>query len=872
MKTLVLIDGNAILHRAYHALPPMSTKDGLQVNAVYGFASLLLKILNDQKPDALVCAFDLPGGTFRDEMYEDYKATREKKPQELYDQLEPIKEVVDAFEVPYFEVEGFEADDVIGTIAKQVGGIDGWRVVIVTGDLDTLQLVDEDVQVLFLKKGISQTHLYDVQAVRDRFGFEPMQLIDYKGLAGDSSDNIKGVAGIGAKGATNLIQAFGSVEGIYDAIQGDALEGFSAGVVKKLVADEDSARLSKQLATIVCDVPVDFDLENAKVREFDHKAIGELFERFAFRSLIQRVPGVKQVERVRPSALEYRVVGDDGWEEFLKHIGGCKEIGMFVYVSEQANMFDSGLVVGVSMKNGVYVFDSSDEKRDKILDVVLEKKITIVGFDVKQMFHDLNVGDAREFVFADVMLEEYVLHAGRGVKLEDVLQEYADVRISEKMRNDVYRYVANVVHGIVRVHEQLVEKVAQEKLDSVLDTMEYPLLPVLYAMEEIGVKLDCEMLVRLHDVVEKDIEKLMKKMHKEAGMEFNISSSVQLREVLFDKLGLPTQGIKKGKTGYSTAASELDKLKGLHPIIDDIYTYRELTKLQSTYIDALPKLVKSDGRIHTTYAQAVTATGRLASHDPNLQNIPMRTELGREVRASFVPEDGYVLMAVDYSQFELRIVAHLSKDPELMRIFEAGEDVHTSTASVIHGLPIEKVTKDIRRTAKEVNFGVMYGMGSYGLSQRTGLSVTEARAFIDSYFDAFKGVKTFIDETIAEAEKTGIAKTMYGRVRALPEMLSDNRMMRSSGERMAINMPVQGTQADIMKLAMIAVDEVVKDEEDIRMLLQVHDELVFEVKRGSEEKWAQRVREMMEGVVELDVPVIVDVHVGENWRDMKLML
>ncbi len=875
-KTLVLIDGNAILHRSYHALPPMSTKDGMLVNAVYGFSSLLLKIMNDIKPDGLVCTFDLPGGTFRDELYPEYKATREKKPQDLYDQLDPIKDVLDAFNIPWFEEEGYEADDIIGSISKQVTKKNkDWKVLIVTGDLDELQLVDERISLYMLKKGISQVKIYDEVAVHERYGLTPDELIDYKAFKGDPSDNIKGVAGIGDKGATQLIQAFGSVEGVYKALTDDGLEGFSAGVAKKVREGADAAKLAKELVTIITDLKTDFALKNSYLHDFEFEDVEKVFRGLEFNTLISRVPGAK-VAPVRASKVSYTIiplevtVDQKDWLDFIALCEKQKKVVVFAHKAEQTSMFESGVTLGCTVGSETFVFLLNDARRNELLDVLLSKKISLVGFDVKAMFHVLDVDDAFDFVIDDVMLLEYVLHAGRQTTLANVLFQYADVTLPAKVPTDVKQYVASIADGLNVAHDVLRKEIKKDGVVKVLDEIELPLLPVLYAMERTGVLLDVDELQKLHDIVVKDIAKLQKRMYKASGVEFNISSPSQLKDVLFDTLQLPTQGIKKGKTGYSTAASELEKLRGMHPIIEDIFVYRELSKLQSTYIDALPKLVANDKRVHTTFAQAVAATGRLASLNPNLQNIPMRTARGREVRAAFIPKPGFVLLAVDYSQIELRLVAHISKDKELTRIFNEGEDVHTATAAKIHDIPLKDVTKDIRRTAKEVNFGVLYGMGAFGLAARTGISRVEAVEFIANYFESFSGVKKYVDSTIKKATKDGYVETMFGRRRDFPELSSDVGMVRKAGERMAVNMPTQGAQADIIKKAMVELHDVLDGKGDeILMLLQVHDELVFEVKKGEEKKWASKITDVMEGVVDLRVPIIADVHVGDNWRDMK---
>ncbi len=861
-KTLIVIDGNAILHRAYHALPPMHTKDGIPTNAVYGFTSLLIKVLNDMKPDALAVAFDMKGPTFRDELYEAYKATREKKPQELYDQLLPIKDILKCMDIPYYEKTGFEADDVIGTIAQNV--IDTypeWKLTIITGDLDELQLVHERVSVCVLKKGISDYQTYTEEVFRERYGFSSSQLIDFKALKGDSSDNIKGVQGIGEKTASSLIVQYGTIAGIYQALDDGTFTGFSSSVQEKLRNGRDSAFLALKLVTIIRDVPIDFGIERAILKGFDEERVRNEFSKLEFMKLLPRLSMASTFEVKQHTQVAYRVIdSDEMWKKYLISLRSATEIALFIDTLNIVGIFDGSLC---------YVFTLTPNRRRDIAELISRKSIRIVSFDVKSIFHRLELEKPYEVMFDDCMLLEYALHAGRSIKLDEILCTYASVQYE---MDGTEMCVASVVRGLMKCRNVMRLQVVEQRQLSITQSIEYPLLPVLYMMERAGIMLNTEQLADVRKHVVDNLSRLQTTMYTEVGQEFNIASPSQLKDILFDVLKLPTTGIKKGKTGFSTAASELGKLHGLHPIIEEISEHRELSKLLSTYIDALPELVAQDLRIHTTFNQAVAATGRLASSNPNVQNIPMRTELGREVRAAFVASPGYVLLSADYSQFELRIVAHLSGDKNLTQIFLDCEDVHTATAAKIHHIPISEVTKDIRRTAKEVNFGVLYGMQAHGLAERTGISRFEAAEFIKKYFSTFSGVKRYIDEVVQDATKNGYAETLFGRRRELPELASHVFQVKSSGERMAINMPVQGTQADIIKKAMIVIDEKIREHNDeIRMLLQVHDELVFEVKKGCEAMWSPIIQKLMENVVKLSVPIVVDVSIGQNWRDMKKM-
>jgi DNA polymerase-1 len=891
-KKLMIIDGNAIVHRAYHAIPPLTTKDGIVVNAVYGFVSMLLKVLHELKPDYIAVTFDEAGPTFRHKKYEKYKATRVKAEQALYDQIPLTKEVMGAFQFPIFSKAGYEADDVIGTIVKKVENEDV-ETFIVTGDMDTLQLVSEKVKVYTLRKGISDVVVYDPKGVFDRFGFGPEKVVDYKALRGDTSDNIPGVPGIGEKGATELITKVGGIEEIYKKLDVLKKLGFTDSLISKLKNGKESAEMSKDLATLDTDVPkLSFKLEDCKIKPFDREKLVATFHKFEFISLLKRIPefrdgkesekkpAVRKITKIEKGDYKYSELKTEA--EVEKIIENIKKNGVFAarLLTEGSDLFTKKLIGIVIVEQDESVFVPAKLTKE-LIKLFSDIKIELIGHDLKQLvkYFEINEGvDVGNKLF-DTMVASYLLNPGSrahdaaGLIFKFLGKELTASSGQESLFGVDKREAAYELYLINKLATQL--KADLEKSDNLglLEKLEMPLVLVLADMEANGVAVDLKLLKHLSQKVEKDVKKVTEKIFSLAGMEFNISSPIQLREVLFEKLDIPTDGIKKGKTGLSTSAEELDKLKGLHPIIDEVSVYRELTKLQNTYIDTLPTLINpKTSRIHSTFNQTVAATGRLSSSDPNLQNIPIRTELGKEIRNAFIAEPGNKLISADYSQIELRVVASLAKDQKMIEIFEKGEDIHKATAAAIHGVSLDKVTKEMRYAAKEINFGVLYGMGVYGLSWRADIPQWQAKEFINKYFEEFSGVKKYIDSTLSFTKKEGYCETLFGRRRYLPELLSSNYQARSAAERMAINHPVQGTAADLMKMAMIEVFKYLREtypNKDARLLMQVHDELVLEVKEKLAESVSQRVKEIMEGVVKLLVPVKVEVGVGHSWGEIK---
>ncbi|MBU0661297.1 DNA polymerase I [Patescibacteria group bacterium] len=883
-KKFVIVDGHALIHRAYHAIPAFTTEDGLMVNAVYGFFSILLKVLSDIEPTHFVVSFDVGGGTFRNEVYTEYKATREKADDDLYNQIPLIQEVLKDAGVVIYSKKGYEADDVIGTIVKEIEEkYSDTQCIIVTGDKDLLQLVSIQTNVYLLKTGMSNFLLFDPKKVKEVLGFGPELLVTYKALRGDSSDNIPGIVGVGDKTAKIILDHAKTVGEIYRQIQDEAsilVSVLSKKMREKIIDGKESAEMSYTLAKIDQFVPsLNFDIEKTVSTVINYKKLEEAFRRFEFFSLIKRLPGEKKVRKEHIEKTVSRV--------------SAENVEIFLSLLEQETVFvckevvDGGVVSGyiegmifVFEKSGMHYLDFSYCKpadRARVFAHLTNSNISVVGHNVKELVKVIlqEKQQAPTHIF-DIMIASYIVKANsRAHDLPALILRELDIQIVEQKQQTLfgadieglakqYQYVFELYH-----HYQTALK--RTKQESLFQEVEMALIPVLAQMELHGISIDAPYLSDMSVEIHKQLDQLTQNIYQLAGKEFNVASSVQLREILFVELALPTRGIKKGKTGYSTAAAELEKLRGEHEIIEYIETFRELSKLQNTYIDVLPTLVnKKTGRIHTTFNQSVTATGRLSSSDPNLQNIPIRTEAGKKIRKAFVAASGTVFIAADYSQIELRVVASLSKDKKMLEIFHRDEDIHTATAAIIHGVGIADVTPELRRSAKEINFGVLYGMGAYGLSARTGLSVVQSQEFIDAYFAGFSGVKTYLDTVLEEAKESGYVETLLGRRRYVPELHAKNRQIRTSGERMAINMPVQGTAADMMKLAMIAVYKKIAPFGDkVKMLLQVHDEIVLEVKESLAEKIARLVEKEMECVVDMDVPIKVEAHIGKDWGELK---
>ncbi len=894
LKKLILIDGNAIIHRAYHALPPLTTKKGELVNAVYGFTSTLLSVIEKFKPDYIAASFDLAAPTFRHEKFEEYKANRVKADDELYAQIPLVKKVVETFNIPIYEKAGFEADDVIGTLAKQAGNLDNnVETIIVTGDMDTLQLIDENTKVYTMRRGLSDAIIYDTAAATQRYGgLTPEQLIDYKGLRGDPSDNIPGVKGIGEKTAITLLSQYGSIEGVYEH-----LEEIKGAVKEKLARDKAQALLSKELATIDRNAPVQLELEKTVLHDFDRDKLVTLFGELNFYSLVKRLPADrfettndkfksanKNTKSKGVKDFKYEILGETESEMTFEKLGKQEALSIALDVRENAL---KGVAFSWKTGRAAYIpFASSNS--NSIKDILENAAIKKIGHDIKTIYKILAKENIKLANIAfDTMIAAYVLDPGKPVVLstltleylgEELFQETKGKQLSmlelpdEKEFSDrtckqadyVFKLHASLQKELVTISEQQ-KSSDHHTVAEVFEKIEMPLVEILAEMELEGITLNTLVFEGIAEKLGKRLENLEKSIHELATKEFNINSPSQLADILFNTLQLPTVDIKKGKTGYSTAAAELEKLRSEHKIIEKIEEYRELFKLKTTYLDTLPTMVDENSRIHTTFNQAVTATGRLSSADPNLQNIPIRTDLGQLLRTAFVAKEGYKLISADYSQIDLRCVAHVSGDKKMIEAFRRGDDIHRLTAAEVNKVTPSQVTEKMRSSAKALNFGIIYGMSSFGFSQSAGISREEAQKFINAYMENFSDVARYMKETREFVRNNGWVETLLGRRRNLPEIKSPNFQVAASAERMAINMPIQGLAADIMKLSMVKVFEAFKNNQEVTMLLQIHDEVILEVREDLVEKIAKKVKELMENVLVLSVPLIVDVNVGDNW-------
>ncbi|MFH0952148.1 MAG: DNA polymerase I [Patescibacteria group bacterium] len=906
-KKLIIFDGNAIIHRSFHAIPPLTIKSGEMVNAVYGFTSMLLKVFKDLKPDYIAVTFDMFGPTFRHEKFKEYKAKRVKAPQELYDQIGRVHELVEAFSIPIYEQKGFEADDVIGTITKEAKEVEK---IIVTGDMDTMQLVDEDTKVYTLKKGLSDTVIYDEAAVKERYGLRPDQMIDYKALRGDPSDNIPGVKGIGEKTAVELLQKFVTLDKIYQALEQDdkSMADVKDRVKELLKKHKQDAQMSKKLATIVCDVPIDFDLAETSVKHYDRDKVVKLFQQLEFKTLLNRLPDVekgediKMVERLRGREIEKSRGQDNKYilvdketklnkliEELRKQKHLCVDTETTGLDERTAKL----LGISFSWEKGQAYYVNVENRPEwvKKLKPVLESpQIDKYGHNLKYDWQILKrYGVDLAPLYFDSMIAAYLLSSGRRTyKLEDLvfselgyeMQPIQDligpkgkkqIAMTEVPVDKLSWYSCEDADYALQLSEKLDYELEKQDIHGLMQKIEMPLVKVLGQMELAGIRIDRSFLKSMSVKLNKRLEIIKGKIHKEAGGEFNIASPLQLKEVLFDKLEISTEGLGRTKTGVSSAASELEKLEKKHPIIPMIMEWRELAKLINTYIDALPKLVNTvTGRVHTNFNQTITSTGRLSSSDPNLQNIPIRTDMGKEIRKAFIADRGNKLIAADYSQIELRIIASLANDEKMLDAFNKGEDIHQRTAADINEVAIDKVTPEMRYAAKEINFGIIYGMGVYGLASRTGIDRDEAREFIRRYYESYEAIAHWLEETRRLAHENEYVETLFGRRRYLPELQSHNHMLKAQAERMAVNMPIQGTAADLIKLAMIAIaDGLPKVSAEAKMLLQVHDELVFEVPNKEVDKVADYIKKTMENVYKLRAPIDTHIGVGDNWGECK---
>jgi len=870
-RKLVLIDANGLVYRAFFALPYFTTTTGRPTNAVYGFTNMLLKILDEEQPDFLAAAFDKPAPTFRHRAYEQYKAQRERMPDDLRPQIKTAKEIVEALAIPIFEIEGYEAEDVLGTIAKKAAAA-GFEVLIVTGDLDTLQLIDDRTKVMVTSRGISETTVYDQEKVKARFGITPAQMTDFKGLKGDTTDNIPGVPGIGEKTASQLIQQFGSVEDLLEQLE-RAPEKLRA----KLQTHTEQVLQSKHLATIVTEVPIQWSWPDLARKTPDRKRLQALFTELEFKSLIERV-GV--VEPQAPGV--YERVEDEA--NLIKLVGGASELGVAFAHQEGHPLVArvSGLAVAPSQGHAYGFLLSNGTVPQHIRRILEDPAIHKVSADVKGdtlMLRALGIKPAG-FDF-DVAIASYLLNPGKRTHtVASAAWDYLKWRLRSAeedqkdklaLDHDEAIVAAETADAVRRLRSVLEPQLHEKEVYDLFLNIEMPLAAVLAEMETAGVAVDVGALAALSKEMERRLDELTSEIYRLAGTEFNISSPKQLGFVLFEKLQLPAG--KRTKTGFSTDADVLDSLAPHHAVVAKILEHRELTKLKNTYVDVLPKLLDpKTGRVHTTFNQTVAATGRLVTTDPNLQNIPVRTDEGRKIRRTIIAAPGARLVGADYSQIDLRVLAHITGDPRLVSAFEADDDIHAVTASEIFGVPRAKVTQDQRRRAKTIVFGVAYGMSEFGLATQLGISKTEAKEYIERYYAKYPKVRQYMLDIVAQVRRTGYVTTLLNRRRYIPEVLTRNRPIREAAERTAINTPIQGTSADIIKKAMIEIaQDVLPRFPHALMTLQVHDELLFEVPEADVEAVAEAAKAVMERTFPLRVPLRVDTKAGLNWCDMNVV-
>jgi DNA polymerase I len=842
MKKLYLVDVSSMFFRAYYAVRPLSTSKGLPTNSIYGFLSMIVKLLKDLQPDYVAFCFDRPEPSFRKDIYKEYKANRSEMPEDLIPQVPYIKKLTEALGIPIFEQPGFEADDIIGTLA-QLAKTNNIQVVIVSGDKDFSQLIDDRVTMLDTMKD----KIFNSEEVKNKWGVTPEQFIDYLALTGDASDNIPGVRGVGPKGAEKLLSEFGSVEGIYERID----EVRNEKLKQKLIESKESAFLSKQLVTIAKDMKLTIRLEDLKIKEKDPTDLDTLLEELEFTSFRKNLlttykpttsgPSVPTApaEEVPAAAQESTVKELSVW---LK-----KNLRIFVLVKDDGYYFSNEKDVLT------YTGDIEDIREE-----IVNPNRSWLGFDLKAVWRKMKVNTPLKLEW-DGMLAAYVVRAGQVSDFFEVQKMFdPGTAVNEESS------AAEVMDALVRLKPILDEKLKESKMEQIAKTIEYPLVDILLAMESKGVLIDPQFLKQESEDLEKELRTVEKKIFSEAGEEFNVASPKQLGHILFEKMNLPKG--KKTKTGYSTNSDVLEKLANEFPIAAQIMDYRELAKLKSTYVDALPLLINPEsGRVHTVFNQAVTATGRLSSTNPNLQNIPIRTARGMRIRKAFIAAQGKKLVSADYSQIELRVLAHITGDTNLMKAFKEDLDIHAATASEIFEVPLKEVGEDLRRKAKAVNFGIAYGQGVFGLADSLQISRSESKDIIERYFQRFPGVKQYMSEAVLAVREKGYVETLLGRRRYIPEINSKNPALRAFAERAAINAPIQGMSSDLVKMAMIEVRDQFRND----MTLQVHDELIFELKDDGELKAnLNKIKNLMEGCISLSVPLKVNVNVGDSWADL----
>lgn len=898
----MVIDGSSLLHRAFYAIPPLSNSQGIPTNAVLGFLNMLERLRREYRPDYLVVALDKSRQTFRSETYQAYKAQRSATPDELKPQFGLLKDVLSLQRVPVFEMEGFEADDLIGTLCCRAVE-KGIYCLIVTGDRDAWQLISPGVEVILTRKGISEIERYDEDTLREKVGLAPAQVIDWKGLMGDASDNIPGVPGVGEKTAFKLLEQFGSMEAIYERL--DEVKG---KLREKLADNREQAFMSKKLATIVCDMSLEVNWEACRVSSPDIPALRKLYTSLEFRSLLRNLPVAEPEADQRPSEqgtrdsgreegqrpelkspalplrnLSYRIVESENHiaemlADLMKY--GHQSVGKTAVLATWEGSPRTGRIVQLAVAVGtpeaakIWVVDAPHGIFESTQLFWTSSEHPKIFFDAKAVWLFCRQEDIEmDGLTGDGLLGAYLLDPlANNYTLARTTHDILGWEISPNAGREVLpaSEAAQGVACLLHLLPAMEEKLTQEGLLPLYRDIELSLVSILASMEWAGISVDPAILKVMAEELNEDLNQLQADIYDHAGDSFNINSTQQLGKILFEKLGLPV--IKKTKTGYSTDVEVLEELAGYHLIVPKVLEYRQLMKLKSTYVEGLLTLIDpTDGRIHTSFNQAVTATGRLSSTEPNLQNIPIRLEHGRRIRKAFIaPDDQWLLLAADYSQIELRILAHLSGDSSLKDAFVKQQDIHTRTASEVFGVAMDEVTSEMRRRAKAVNFGIVYGIGDFSLGRDLNVPRAEARRYIDGYFQRYQGVKDYIDRTIALAREKGFVTTILGRQRKLPDLFVKNKIRQAFGERTAMNTPIQGSAADIIKAAMVRISRLLKEQDfATRMLLQVHDELIFEVPKHELERVAPLIKQGMEETIQLDIPLVVDTKIGANWYEMR---
>ncbi|MDL2310808.1 DNA polymerase I [Peptostreptococcaceae bacterium OttesenSCG-928-C18] len=879
-KKFMIIDGSSLIFRAFYAIRNLTTKDGIFTNGVYGFLNMYYKMVEQYQPDSVVVVFDRSAPTFRHEDYEAYKGNRDKAPSELSSQFGILKDILNSMNVVFEEQDGYEADDIAGTLAKE-GKNDGYEVLLVTGDKDYLQLVEDDIEVLLTKRGITEVEMYDKKAIEEKYEVTPKQLIDVKGLMGDASDNIPGVPGVGEKTALKLIKEYGSIEEVYKNI-----DNISGKVLKtKLEENETLAYLSKKLGTIFLEVPMDLNLEKYSLKEPNYNELKEKFEKLEFSSFIKKFPSEK-IEYEE----DFKFIFKEDSSDVIAKIKSSKKGFVFHIFYEGDNYIYSTpelLAIKIIGDEEVNIFDLNSLNYLKDFKEVLEdENITKISYDFKSDFYYAFLNNIEiNAPYEDLTIAEYLIDPSKTkYEIDRAAKSYLDrdlISIEEvfgkgkkkkKYREVEKETLGNYISMYMSVTEDLresfIETLEEREMHELYYEIELPLVKVLASMEIEGFEVDKDYLKELGVKFDREIEELEQLIFKDAGGEFNINSPKQLGEILFEKLNLPV--IKKTKTGYSTDAEVLDKLMGSHEIIERILRYRTVKKLNSTYIEGLLKLIGEDGRIHSTFNQTIAVTGRISSIDPNLQNIPVKTEEGRLIRKAFIAGKGKKLVDADYSQIELRVLAHLANDEVMIKAFKDNIDIHTKTASEVFNVELDKVTSLNRSNAKAVNFGIVYGIGDYSLSQDLKITRKEAKEYIDNYLDTYKGIKKYMEDIVELGKKQGYVETIMHRRRYIPELNSKNFNIKGFGERVALNTPIQGSAADIIKIAMVEVYNRLKDKKlKSKLVLQVHDELIIETVESELKEVEKILKDTMEHAVKLNVELKVDINVGNSWYDSK---